>query len=197
MAEDGRVRPWRAAVLGVVLVVIGVIAVLVGEPRADETIPTLAPPVAGDTFGVPGPIDGRPLGHDPTSRWTTVGGEWLVRDGEAGPTSTGPSLALVEPRVEASAVGATVTKIRAGAGVVVGHTDDRNYVVVAAAPAIGTWIATQLHDGKRRQLGTIGLSSVANGDRITVTWTTHEVCAWVESIQHTSRITCFDARGVD
>jgi len=85
-----------------------------------------------------------------------------------------------------------VTSLEDGSGLVVGFRDELNHVRVTAAPTFGTWIVTRVTDGLEQRVGTLGLRPVGNGDRITVRWRDAELCGWVESIQHNSRLTCID-----
>lgn len=112
------------------------------------------------------------LGLTETGReWVGDSGSWGIRSRSAvitEPSTSGPTITIANMRATSGTVQVTMPSVKRGSGIVFRFKNTFNYWALTAAPDSGTWSVSKVIAGKQTQLGSIGLTQVADYTTIAV-----------------------------
>jgi hypothetical protein len=180
---------WRIGVLVVVLAAVGVIGVLVGTPRRDDTPPTLGANLLQETFARRDSASSLGTAR-PGVVWHAVAGTWGTMDGSAyvsAPTSSN-NIAIVSTRSSRDTIAVTLTRVVNDAGLVFWYRNQANYWMIVASPKFSVWALRRVTDGKAERVADTGLAPTGDDTRVTVRVSPHQIEFWTENARRISGV---------
>jgi hypothetical protein len=116
--------------------------------------------------------DASSLGTTPSGEsWRELRGGWSIVDREAAstqPSRHDTSIAIVDAGHAEGVVQATVIVPQGGTGIAFRCRDADNCWFIEAAVGYGTWNVSKVLDGKRSDLGNVGIASTDPGTTVSV-----------------------------